>query len=140
MNKTIEEAATKYAANQMQRVCEFDGLSDVGQAAFDGYELAVAFEHGARFALSHQWCSVEEELPQIPEGKKMIRVFAMAGEESLVCWYTCHGRFITTFAAKEKYFYDSVKEVKVHLSPDREDVTEIVTHFMPIPSLNLKDQ
>ena len=83
-----------------------------------------------------QWRSVEEELPEIPNGKKMIRVFAWISDEPLVCWYTCHGRFITTLAAKERYSYDCMAKVKVHLSSEREDVTEIVTHWMPIPPIS----
>ena len=93
------------------------------------------FNAGVSFFEQSQWCSVEEELPEIPNGKKMIRVFAWISDEPLVRWYTCHGRFITTLAAKERYSYDCMAKVKVHLSSEREDVTEIVTHWMPIPPI-----
>jgi hypothetical protein len=124
MSKTIEEAAWDYSDSQRM------AIEDDRATAY-----AKGFIAGSDFALAHQWRSVEEELPEIPNGKKMIRVLAWIGDEPLVCWYTCHGRFITTLAAKEKYSYDCMAKVKVHLSSEREDVTEIVTHWIPIPSL-----
>lgn len=118
---TTEEKATAYAERYEARPMA---------------ETAIrAYIAGATEALASQWRSVEEELPEIQNGKKMIRVLAWIGDEPLVCWYTCHGRFLTTLAAKDRYSYDCMAKVKVHLSSEREDVTEIVTHWMPIPSL-----
>lgn len=121
---TTEEKATAYAEN----------LASV-PADDIAYAIGRAYIDGATEALASQWRSVKEELPEIPNGKKMIRVLAWIGDEPLVCWYTCHGRFITTLAAKERYSYDCMAKVKVHLSSEREDVTEIVTHWMPIPPI-----
>lgn len=138
MSKTIEEAAKEYAKeNSWSVLGEGIPLTHVEEAESDFAWHLVEF---ANFALTHQWRSVEDEMPQIPEGKKLVRVLALAGDEPLVCWYTHSGRFITTLAAKERYSYDSVNEVKVHLSSEREDVTEIVTHWLPIPSLNLEQR
>lgn len=107
-----------------------DFISDVAKSAWlDGH---TACEQS-------MWRSVEEELPEIPNDKKMIRVLAWVGDEPIVCWYTCHGRFITTLTAKERYSYDHAAKVKVHLSSEREDVTEMVTHWSPITPPSLPD-
>lgn len=97
--------------------------------------IADAYLAGATEALASQWKDPKVELPKIPDGKKLMRVLAWVGDEPLVCWYTCHGRFITTLAAKERYSYDSLKDVKIHLSSEREDVTEIATAWLSIPPL-----
>ena len=95
----------------------------------------TAYLAGVTEALASQWKDPKVELPEIPDGKKLIRVLARIGDEPLVCWYTCHGRFITTLAAKERCSYDSLKDVKIHLSSEREDVTEIATAWLHIPPL-----
>lgn len=118
---TTEEKARAYADRYEAK--------PMAETAIRAY-IAGHFE-----ALASQWKDPKLELPEIPDGKKLIRVLAWVGDEPLVCWYTCHGRFITTLAAKERYSYDSLKDVKIHLSSEREDVTEIVTHWLPIPPL-----
>lgn len=133
---TTEEKAKAYAENTLVRAISrpphpLDHLAPY----FDTKDIQQAYLAGATEALASQWKDPKVELPEIPDGKKLIRVLAWVGDEPLVCWYTCHGRFITTLAAKERYSYDSLKDVKVHLSPEREDVTEIVTHWLPIPPL-----
>ena len=55
LKKKIEEAAEKYAANQT-------GLDYIGEAACE-----QAFIDGAGYALSHQFISVEEALPEYDE-------------------------------------------------------------------------
>lgn len=101
--------------------------------------LAKAYTDGYTAAEQSMWRSVEEELPEVPNSKKMIRVFAWIGDEPLVCWYTCHGRFITTLAAKERCSYNYAAQIKVHLPSEREDVTEMVTHWMQITPPSLPD-
>ena len=55
LKKRIEEAAEKYAANQT-------GLDYIGEVACE-----KGFIEGAEYALSHQWISVEEALPEANE-------------------------------------------------------------------------
>ncbi len=131
-NEQIEKAKNDYA----QSIIDSFGRSGV-PCGISNIRLMIAdgFKAGATEALASQWKDPKVELPEIPDGKKLIRVLAWVGDEPLVCWYTCHGRFITTLAAKEKYSYDSLKDVKIHLSSEREDVTEIVTAWLPIPPL-----
>lgn len=55
LKKRIEEAAAKYSGNQI-------GLDYIGEAACE-----QAFIDGAEYALSHQWISIEEALPDRKE-------------------------------------------------------------------------
>lgn len=141
-SKTKDQQAQEYVLNRQTArhnakteeeatMADFDKTRKV----WDAYDMEQAYSDGYTACEQSMWRSVEEELPEIPNGKKMIRVLAWIGDEPLVCWYTCHGRFITTLAAKERYSYDCMAKVKVHLSSEREDVTEIVTHWMPIPTI-----
>ena len=66
----------------------------------------------------------------------MQRVLVWIGDEALVCWYTKSGRFKTTLRSKERYSEDKSLHERIHLSPCREDVTEVATHWLPIPQLN----
>ena len=135
---TTEEKARAYAEKKTENcVSEHYGSMMMRRRVerFDSYDIEQAYEAGATEALASQWKDPKVELPEIPDGKKLIRVLAWVGDEPLVCWYTCHGRFITTLAAKERYSCDSLKDVKIHLSSEREDVTEIVTAWLPIPPL-----
>lgn len=134
--KTKEQQAQEYAEKKFSELLDVistnpwnDVKTFFAQAYSDGY---TACEQS-------MWRSVEEELPEIPNDKKMIRVLAWVGDEPIVCWYTCHGRFITTLTAKERYSYDHAAKVKVHLSSEREDVTEMVTHWSPITPPSLPD-
>ncbi|WP_289756327.1 hypothetical protein [Muribaculum intestinale] len=133
---TTEEKAKAYADKKIKSTYGISSKAFREAGCRLEYEDVVqAYEDGATESLASQWVSMEKRLPEFPDGKKLIRVLAWVGDEPLVCWYTCHGRFITTLAAKERYSYDSLSGVKVHLSPEREDVTEIVTHWLPIPPL-----
>lgn len=82
-------------------------------------------------ALPSQWVNVKERLPEA-----MQRVLVWIGDEALVCWYTKGGKFMTTLRSQERYSKDKLLDVKIHLSPCREDVTDIATHWLPIPPLN----
>lgn len=73
------------------------------------------------------WIPVSERKPE-----PMQRVLVWIGDEALVCWYLESGRFKTTLRSQERYSKDSVSGEKIHLSPCREDVTDVVTHWMPI--------
>ena len=131
-----EEKAKAYAEKELARAISrpphpLDRLAPY----FASKDIQQAYLAGATEALASQWKDPKMELPEIPDGKKLIRVLVWVGDEPLVCWYTCHGRFITTLAAKERYSCDSLKDVKIHLSSEREDVTEIVTAWLPSPPL-----
>lgn len=73
------------------------------------------------------WIPVSETLPE-----PMQRVLVWIGDEALVCWYLKSGRFKTILSCHERYVEDKMLGYKVHLSPDRADVTDVVTHWMPI--------
>lgn len=89
------------------------------------------WDKGSEWALQNQWIPVDERLPE-----PMQRVFVWIGDEALVCWYTKSGRFKTTLRSKERYSEDKSLHEKIHLSPCREDVTDVVTHWMDTPKLN----
>lgn len=55
LKKRIKKAAAKYSGNQI-------GLDYIGEAACE-----QAFIDGAEYALSHQWISVDEVLPEYDE-------------------------------------------------------------------------
>lgn len=98
---------------------------------FDSYDIEQAYQDGAQEALASQWVSVEDALPE-----PMQRVLVWIGDEALVCWYTKSGRFKTTLRSQERYSEDKSLDMKIHLSPCREDVTDITTHWLNIPPLN----
>lgn len=127
---TTEEKAVKQAELHFKMLCNYTSPEELIKRAYRAGYLA-----GATEALASQWKDPKVELPEIPDGKKLIRVLAWVGDEPLVCWYTCHGRFITTLAAKQRYSYNRLTGVKVHLSSEREDVTEIATAWLHIPPM-----
>lgn len=91
-------------------------------------------DNDIEYVRKSQWISVNERLPE-----EMQRVLVWIGDEALVCWYTKSGRFKTTLRSQERYSKDTFSVLKIHLSPCREDVTYVVTHWMPIlaiPPLN----
>lgn len=55
LKKRVEEAAAKYSGNQT-------GLDYIGEAACE-----QGFVDGAKYALSHQFISVEEAMPELNE-------------------------------------------------------------------------
>lgn len=59
MNKTIEEAAIEHALNAADAVI-LNGEMETNYVERARFSFIV----GANFALSHQWRSVEEELPE----------------------------------------------------------------------------
>lgn len=76
---------------------------------------------------NERWIPISENHPE-----PMQRVLVWIGDEALVCWYTKSGRFKTTLHSQERYVKDSVTSERFHLSPCREDVTDIATHWKPI--------
>lgn len=89
------------------------------------------FDDDIEYVRKTEWVSVEERLPE-----PMQRVLVWIGDEALVCWYTKSGRFKTTLRSKERYSENKSLHERIHLSPCREDVTDIATHWLPIPPLN----
>ena len=55
LKKRIEEAADGYSV-EITPACR--------NGYFERYQTADAFEAGAEYAISHQWISVEDELPE----------------------------------------------------------------------------
>lgn len=111
-NEKIEKAAGEYAtktANEYE-VCNSEFVQ----------ELAVAFERGAQYSLSHQWIPVEEQLPE--EGEHVL--FA-------------HSDII------EKARFSKVGKPHFILEWHRQNDFDIyylgdgITHWMPLPPLNL---
>lgn len=136
MTSTKNQQAQEYAINMFREHINY--LLEMPRSEVCNL-FAKAYSDGHSAGEQSMWRGVEEELPEIPNDKKMIRVLAWVGDEPIVCWYTCHGRFITTLTAKERYSYDHAAKVKVHLSSEREDVTEMVTHWSPITPPSLPD-
>lgn len=69
LKKKIEEAAAKYSGNQI-------GLDYIGEAACE-----QGFIDGAKYALSHQWISVKESLPEYNE----VVIVAYGDDEYAFC-------------------------------------------------------
>lgn len=96
IEEKIRKAAEKYAESQR-------GLDYIGEVAVEN-----AFKAGAKFALSHQWVSVDDELPEIDK------------EVLFLCEY---GTFIGYFDGENIWFANGLGEVFD------------VTFWMPIPPL-----
>lgn len=90
------------------------------------------FKTRSRFCLVEKnkanegWISISESHPE-----PMQRVLVWIGDEALVCWYTKSGRFKTTLSCHERYVKDFTG-AKFHLSSDRADMTDVISHWMPI--------
>lgn len=111
MSKTIEDAAKEHA------VKAYDTVLLRGEMESPYAEQArLSFIAGAQFALTHQWRSVEDELPLSEEDVMLRYENPLSGEESFAIGYR--------------------KDVQYFRSIDNHELTP--THFMPIPSLNLE--
>ncbi len=89
MSKTIEEAAVKYAEDKVLPETALRGFID-----------------GAFFSLTHQWRSVEDELPPIDEDVVVLYLGFVIAYYDGEYWHTTYGKRIRP------------------------------THWLPIPSLN----
>ncbi|MDO5395815.1 MAG: DUF551 domain-containing protein [Bacteroidales bacterium] len=120
MSKTIEEAV--YDAIK-PLLYENEFVADKNNPHFldRWYEQSKAAEWGANFALSHQWRSVEDELPE----KNGFYVVLSHGELRTAYWW--YDGWCNTEPAGD-WDYNPIKAVYG------------VTHFMPIPSLNPEQQ
>lgn len=70
IDEKIRKAARTYGDTQVKSALTLNRepeSSDRHIKAFNAYNLETAFELGAKWALSHQWVSVDEELPPIQE-------------------------------------------------------------------------
>lgn len=103
MSKTIEDEAKQYAEEHRIPNCPITLRKTVNQN-----HIANAFQDGANFALTHQWRSVEDELPPIG-----ILFFCRDGARVAIC------------------AYDGENICEVH-SGDKCQMP----FWMPIPSLN----
>lgn len=84
------------------------------------------FDNDIEYVRKSEWIPVREQLPE-----PMQCVLAWIGDEAFVCWYLESGRFMTTLSCHERYVKD-ITGAKFHLSSDRADVTDVVTHWMSI--------
>lgn len=105
MNKTIEEAATRYADENFNRHIE-----TIQNCPWPEWEesYAKAFEAGANFSLSHQWCSVEDVLPS---------------DDTLVIAHSPNGR-VEVLRYQDGVFRDELQQA------------HYVDYWMELPSLN----
>lgn len=65
MSKTIEDAAREFAADVDKNVVELYGIENPPMSITFGECAADAFRKGAEYSLTHQWRSVEDELPEL---------------------------------------------------------------------------
>lgn len=108
--KTIEEAALRYAVQQVNHSDEFEDMAQVSALKFSANDLAHAFEAGSDFSLTHQWRSVEDELPE--------------DDETVLTLSSC-GHVLAYYSKQDEMWF---------AYGDYGDITP--THWMPIPSLN----
>ena len=110
----IEKAAETYASSKLT-YHEYIIHGDIAK---------IDFIAGANWALSHQWISVDEELPP-KEGIILARLsenFYGTKSIEVLHYYQCN-RFTLTHP---KGYYDAFGE---------QIPTEVITHWMPIPTL-----
>lgn len=100
LKKRIEEAELAFA----------DREYEVGEIDHDA--LCKGFFHGAEYALSHQWISVEEELPECS-----VMVFVKDK----------YGNYDTAYLSKKGYW----------IANDGREI--IVSFWMPIPKFETKE-
>lgn len=124
IEKAAQDHADRYFIQDAEIFC-----NEPWNNAKDLYAKTLA--DFAKCCMSKQWISVDERLPE-----SMQRVLVWIGDEAFACWYTKSGRFKTTLRSKERYSEDKSLYERIHLSPCREDVTEVATHWLPIPQLN----
>lgn len=119
MSKTIEEAIHDAIMPLLE---ENEFVADKKNPHFldRWYEQTKAAKWGADFALSHQWRSVEDELPN--------------EDEEVLCRMKSNGAIVSGFIMKSK----RTGRLEVATSPDFhfEDYGDYEpTHWMPIPEL-----
>lgn len=119
MSKTIEEAATRYAEEHRIPNSPITLRKTVNQN-----HIADAFADGADFALSHLWRSVEDGLSELEEN------------ECVIIRTKRDGKFKVAYFDRQCYEFD----VKVGSNSCEIYRHTEITHFMPIPSLNLEQR
>ena len=107
LKKRIEEEAMESRRETARSLTHFEMQTSIDDAVAE-----TAFEKGAEFALSHQWISVEEALPE-------------RGYEVLVLDKR-HETQIAVYIGLE-WWHNPIGYEKVY-----------PTHWMPIPELNKK--
>lgn len=107
MNERIKQAAK-------EALGKFDSSEFFG-GSYDAWQMEDIFADCVRWALAHQWISVDEELPEIKEEDGDVIVFAMAD-----------------MASKKLPFVASYDGKEWHL--DGYGFSD-VTHWMEIPTL-----
>lgn len=89
-------------------------------SSYHGHSTAFSFfKEGAKYALSHQWISVEEALPELGED-----VLVMFPDKSI------------TVASRRKIFNECVGDVIVWINGGYVYHDSMVRYWMPIPNLN----
>lgn len=115
MSKTIEEAAREYAKeNSWSVLGEGIQLSCIEGADSDFAGHLVEF---AKEILTHQWRSVEDELPE--DGDVVLAKIAETADEHKFIQYSIACYIEGYWSLQDTYFDDCT-----------------VSHWLPIPSLN----
>lgn len=104
-DKQKDKAAEDYA----------DRLAELRPTIFP--DIAEAFKDGADFALSHQWISAEERLPE--EGQEVLLYDANSIRHYIIGWRRKKSDNNSRWALSNGYVED-----------------KDITHWLPIPSLN----
>lgn len=120
MEQKIDKAARKYALSKLPPEVECLPYTDyykLGSARFDGRDIEQSFCDGAAYALSSQWRSVEEEMPNDLED-----VFVVAVQRNYrnfgVAWVSMNKN-----GARQWYSNDGDLE------------KDFIRYWMPIPAL-----
>lgn len=128
LQKRIEEAGINGSQHYDPNVSRYSQGKQVGYLR--------GFNEGARFALSHQWISVEEALPEV--GGDGCSKFVLAKFNDCIpeiATYT-DNTYTTLYSYKgadgkkhENHWFDT------YANPLRHDIT----HWMPVPKFETKD-
>ena len=121
---TTEEKAKAYAEKRTENcVSEHYGSMMMRRRVerFDSYDIEQAYEDGATEALSHQWVSVEERLPE--EGQEVLLYDVNSIRHYVIGWRRKKGDNKSMWALSNGFVED-----------------KDITHWLPIPQLNPEKQ
>lgn len=123
-DQEIEKAAEEYVLKRQvakhNAKDEYEATMadfDRSRQTWDAFDMEQSFRQGAHFALSHQWVSVEERLP---EEKKVVLCYIPDMKDN--------------YAEKDAYFDITILLDGVFINLDAETIYP--SHWMPIPPPN----
>lgn len=114
LKKRIEEAVENYSVEIMPAYS--DGF-------FERYQIADGFEAGAKYALSHQWISVDEALPE--ENEEVLCM--MKSNYAIVSGYIYKENSIVKVATSSNFHFEDYEGYEV-------------IAWMPIPEFETKNK